>query len=317
MSQPSSLLDPIVLVCAADDRYALPLAVTVVSVAMNHRGDRPLQLFVIDGGIQAENRRRLERTMQRHRVALQWITPDATQVEHLMISGHITTACYYRLLIPDLLPKHIEKALYLDSDLIVLGDIEDLWNEHLGNQALLAVADLNAHYVSSPMGLLNYKALGIPSNRKYFNSGVLCLNLALWRRERLAQKVVSYIEQNREFVRWHDQDGLNAILFDRWGELDPQWNRASVLHRCQSWQDSPYSEALFKRLLKHPAIIHFTESGKPWTPGFQHPEKHYFFEYLDRTAWSGWQIRFDLWLQRVQTKVEKLRRSPSISGELA
>ncbi len=296
---------PIVLVCAADDRFALPLAVTVLSAVLNLKQPRAIALYILDGGIKPANRRRVERTLQDRNVTIHWCSVDSSLVSQFYISGHINAVAYYRLLIPEVLPQHLTKAIYLDSDLIVQGDISELWNLEIGDRYCLAVQDLGVPYVSSPNGLLNYRELGFAPEQKYFNSGVMCLNLTRWRSEQLAQVAMDYLQSHREFIRWHDQDALNAVCAGQWGELDPRWNRSITLYRYTSWQDSPYDEQTFNRLLQHPYIIHFTESGKPWTPGFQHPEKHLFFHYLDQSAWSGWQLRMRLTLSRVAAKLSQ------------
>lgn len=294
--------EPIVLVCAADDRYAMGLGVTVTSALLNLKHPHPVQLFIIDGGISSANRRRLEQTFG-SRVELRWLTADLTQVQSLYLSGHLSSASYYRLLIPELLPESATKAIYLDSDLIVQGDLLELWNKDLGGYFALAVRDFTIQTVSSEQGLLNYQDLGIPPETGYLNSGVLVINLEQWRQFKITQRAIAYIQNYPHFIRWHDQDGLNALFAGNWGELDPRWNRPSTLHRCRSWQDTPYSKSVYEQLLNQPHIIHFVESGKPWTPGFQHPEKHLFFHYLKRTAWSCWQVQLQLIWQRCKTKI--------------
>ncbi|MDX2215596.1 MAG: glycosyltransferase family 8 protein [Oculatellaceae cyanobacterium bins.114] len=296
--------DPIVLVCAADDNYAMGLGVTVASALANLKHPYPIQLFVIDGGISPVNRRRLEQTCG-SQAELTWLTPGS-QVQSLHVSGHLTSATYYRLLIPELLPHSITKVIYLDSDLIVQGNLADLWNQPVGDYFALAVRDINTQIVSSKHGLLNYQELGIPSDTGYFNAGVLVINLEQWRRTKIAQRTIAYIRDNPHYVRWHDQDGLNAMFAGHWGDLNPQWNRASTLHRYASWQDSPYNQFVYEQLLTQPYIIHFVESGKPWTPGFQHPEKYLFFHYLKRTAWSCWQVQLQFIWQRCQAKINTL-----------
>jgi lipopolysaccharide biosynthesis glycosyltransferase len=187
-----------------------------------------------------------------------------------------------------LLPTHFSKAIYLDSDLIVQGNIEELWNIDLGDNYLLAVQDLGAPYVSSPRGLTNYRQLGIPPEYKYFNAGVLVLNLEKWRADEMSEKILEYVVNNKQHIRWHDQDALNAMLAGKWGELDPRWNQIPYLFKYSSWEASPFTENVFNDLTHNPFIVHFATRDKPWHESCNHPQKDLFFQYLDDPIWATW-----------------------------
>ena len=77
---------------------------------------------------------------------------------------------------------NVEQIIYLDGDIIVEGDIEELWNIPIGEHALMAVSEMfhEAHYVSSPLALHTFKKLNIPEKSKYFNAGVLKINIKKW-----------------------------------------------------------------------------------------------------------------------------------------
>ncbi|MGK7893397.1 MAG: glycosyltransferase family 8 protein, partial [Xenococcus sp. (in: cyanobacteria)] len=151
-------------------------------------------------------------------------------------------------------------------------------------------------YVSSPNGLIKYKELGLKENDKYFNSGVLVINLDKWRSDNLSEEVIKFIQINRESIRWADQDGLNAILVNKWGELDQRWNQTSMIHKYSCWQESPFTEEVYNNTLNEPYIIHFSSQIKPWhfKVTYKCPNEDLFFEYLDRTAYSGWRPKESL-----------------------
>ncbi len=292
-----SILEPIVIVCAADDNYSMPLAATLHSaiVSLINNGLQQLEphqqiasLFVIDGGISRANKRRILQSLPLQGVSLNWLQPKKVIFKNLPTSQSITIAAYYRLLIPTFLPKHFTKAIYLDSDLIVRGNLKELWHIDIAEKHLLAVQDMGAPYVSSSRGLLNYQMLGIPADCKYFNSGVLVMNLRKWREDRISQQVLEYLEQNKKYVRWHDQDGLNAILAGKWGELDPRWNQLPYIFRYLSWEESSLREDVYNALKNDPYIVHFSTRDKPWKENCQHPHKELFFQNLDMRIWSKW-----------------------------
>lgn len=308
----NSKFQPIILVCAADNNYAMPLAVTVRSALANLKSNRKIALFILDGGISKSNKKKIIKSLQSEKLDISWIQIDETQLTNLVLTRHLTTTAYYRLLITKFLPLEFDKAIYLDTDMIVKGNLEELWNIPLEDNYALAVQDDVELYISMSEGLRNYQDVGICPDYKYFNSGLLVINLEKWRSENIGEKVLEYIRQNREYVR-NDQDGLNAILAGKWGEIHPRWNQMPRIYDYLSWKESPHTEDIYEELLHKPYIIHFTNSPKPWYAGLKaecrHPKKDLFFQYLDMTDWSGWRDTFWIRLVRKFMKLTSLTTS--------
>lgn len=308
----NSKFQPIILVCAADNNYAMPLAVTVRSALANLKSNRKIALFILDGGISKSNKKKIIKSLQSEKLDISWIQVDETQLKNPVLTRHITVASYYRLLITEFLPPEFDKAIYLDTDMVVKGNLEELWNIPLEDNYLLAVQDDVQLYISMCDGLRKDYNLGSVSDYKYFNAGLLVINLEKWRKENIGVKVIEYIEQNRKYLI-NDQDGLNAILVGKWGEIHPRWNQMPRIYDYSSWQESPHTEDIYEELLHKPYIIHFTNSPKPWYAGLKaecrHPKKDLFFQYLDMTDWSGWRDTFWIRLVRKFMKVTSLTTS--------
>lgn len=302
----TSEIKTIVLVCAADNNYAMPLAVTARSVLENLSCDYQIQLFIIDGGIDDANKHKIEQSLNLNRCQIEFIPrPDflltvvqdvvnylskVTPEELQHITGSV--AAYYRLFITELLPNSIDRVIYLDCDLVVNADLSKLWEADFNDAYILAVQDMWVPYVSSIKGV-PYQKLGISAGSKYFNSGVMVIDLQKWRADDMTTKAIEYLKTYQHDIRAHDQDVLNGLFADRWGELDPSWNLTpAIIDLFSSWQESPFSEAEYHQLIDCPSIIHFATNRKPWNS--RHALfKNYFFEYVDKTAWAGW--RLTLW----------------------
>ena len=296
--------DSIVVVCGADNAFAMPLAVMVRSALSNLSPERRILLYVIDGGITKRHKRKILKSWDLERITVEWLMPSISLLKNMKVSGHVSVATYFRILIPLLLPEKLHKAIYLDCDMIVMGDLGQLWDFEFHQSYLLAVQDvtlpymcssialknykLSAPYLTSDTALVNYRELGILPECKYFNAGVLVINLNKWREDNISRKVINYLEQNRENVRYWDQDGLNAVLFDKWSELDPRWNQMTHIYHYPSWRESPLDEETYNQVISEPKIIHFAWKPKPWHYDGSHPARDIFFNYLDMTEWSGW-----------------------------
>ena len=279
----------IVLACACDDGFAPLLGVMLCSVLENLNPRTALQVYVLDGGIRLAHQRKLDALAARYpAAALCWLRPDPGLLVGLKEDGHITGAAYLRLLVSHLLPRSVEKVIYLDADLVVEADLTELWEEPLEGAALAAVQDYRVQQVSYPTGVRRYRELGLAADHPYFNSGVLVLDLAYWRRERVASRVVRYLRDYAADVVLWDQDGLNAILGHHWRRLDPAWNRMSWFHELETQEPTPYVRDLLGRadgLREHPRIVHFAGRYKPWVLGPRHPDFGIFYRYLLASGW--------------------------------
>src|SRR5690606_37561944 len=110
---------------------------------------------------------------------------------------------------------------YLDVDMLVMSDISHLWMIDTGDYAVAAVLDRSKFVSSSWAGIPNYEELNIPSDTKYFNSGLLIMDLKKWREMNAIKSILDVIHYNARHVIFPDQYGLNVVFANNWFELDP------------------------------------------------------------------------------------------------
>ena len=277
----------IVIVCAADNQFADALTVMIYSV-LKTSSSKNIKLYVLDGGISLLAKNRISTLVNKRGNRIKFLKMDENMFKGYLVSERLTQAIYYRLLIPDLLlGENVQKAIYLDCDLMLNADISELWNVELGRNVLAAVAETNegCRYVSSPRALRLYKELGIPEKNKYFNSGVLVMNLQEWRKRNITAKVCNYLTENREQVIYHDQDGLNAILWDSWLELPTDWNVMSYLFITEhKHQVINMEKETVEQLRRNPKIVHFTGWKKPWIEECVHPYASLYRKYAQEVG---------------------------------
>jgi len=277
------------LVTAADDRYALPLAVLLRSAEHNLRTDGRLEAYIIDGGIRSRNRRRIEQSVDAARLGIHWVAaPSPSDVEGLPVFGHATVSTYYRVLVPRLLPDALRKAIYVDADCLVTGDIGQLWSMDMRGYPLMAVHD--GRTCDSLPGFDRIRSeRGLPEGTRRCNGGVLVMDLNQWRHEDISGRILAYLRENRTGNQFWDQDGINAVLATRWVELDQRWNyRVDCFKKLM---DPVCGQTRVSDLQRDVSIIHFASATKPWDYEVVHPGKNLFFEYVRMTAWRRWRPR--------------------------
>ena len=284
----ATVSDPIVVVTAADEGYAMPLAVMGRSLLGSLAPGRRVHLYVIADRVRARSRRRILASWGSDRLEVTWLVPELDRLRHFKVDGHVRVATYFRLLVGTLLPHTVERAIYLDADVIVEHDLGQLWQLDLDRHPIAAAQDWIVLTVSAPNGLTNWRELGLEANQTYFNAGVMVIDLARWRREETEARILAHLNANRQSVRWWDQDGLNAVLGRDFLELDPRWN-LNIRNRTFPAPDSlPFSRREYEAIVASPLICHFATHVKPWHTDCEHPHRERFFHYLDETAWAGW-----------------------------
>ena len=295
------------LVCAIDENYAMPLATMVRSVLENLNPTWQLRVHVITTNLKASTQTRLRSSWPQERLSVHFMNVDPESLDGLKVSRHISVAAYLRLRASTLLPADLSKVIYLDADLIVESDLSVLWCWEMSGHPLLAVRDMlfpcmdtavalpEAKYLGTIAALPTYRRLGLVPDEKYFNSGVMVIDLVRWREERAEDRLFQYLREAGQQVNFWDQDALNAIFARRWLELPPEWNyQLWSADRYPEGATSLFSKQEFEQARLAPRVIHFVGHLKPWLiespPKLCHPR---FFHYLDQTLWRGYRPWLD------------------------
>ena len=116
---------PIVLAC--DEGYAMPLATTLRSLCENNRQHWPLQVRVLTDAFLQEMRRRVAGSLPEGATLLRWIEVDVESFQGCLLPRHVSPMTFARLDIPRLFEATASRVLYLDADILVIGDLPALW----------------------------------------------------------------------------------------------------------------------------------------------------------------------------------------------
>ncbi len=299
----TSSADPFIL-CAADENYVRPLAVTLHSAAASLPRGRHLQVLLLDGGISESSWQGLKESLIDLPITIHVIRPDLDSVRDLGISHHITHTAYLRLLAARLLPDSIDKVIYLDSDVLVRRDLTELWEYDVQGQYCLAAVDIACPFVDARQAdpcfrksipylaaispIRNWRELGLDGSAPYFNSGVMVINLKRWREERIENRLLDCLRKNSKYVWCWDQYALNVVFAGQWKLLPAKWNQGVHVFEYPDESHSPIEKSEFLGMRDDPALVHFTTEFKPWEYRPYHPLREQFFKRLDQTAWNGW-----------------------------
>ncbi len=274
--------EPVIhIVLNMDDNYMVHTITMLTSLFFNDP-DSQFTIHVLSSGLSSKVKKTLKNWIEhqcRQQVFFYNLNKNNTKIFPEYVNSHISQAANYRLFVADVLPADVHKIIYLDCDLIVEQQLSKLFNYDIGRYPIAAVEDMWSGKDD------NYERLGYDRKYGYFNSGVLLINLDMWREKSLSRVFINYLNSH-DNLKFIDQDILNGTLYDKWFHLPLRWNVQDGFLRCNPKIRKEKINDVIEECHR-PAIIHFTGSRKPWNYDCLNPLKNRYFHYLDMNPWKG------------------------------
>jgi lipopolysaccharide biosynthesis glycosyltransferase len=271
---PSHSIDTeIVVALGFDVAYAAHAAVVIASLVRN-TPDARFRFILLHTGTSALIRRRIESLSPLSH--FDWIEVRDEDIPPFPNKEWISRATLFRLGLENLAPQDCERILYLDSDLVIKGDVRPLWNTDLKGRAIAAATDVDVDARS----FAGKWMLG--SGQGYFNAGVLLIDLAKIRKERSFSKALDFVARHSPDLPYSDQDALNWTFWGGWLPLESKWN----VQRLSVVEARSIGRKARGRFLNEALIVHFTGSAKPWVRNSYHPWAWLYWRYLHCTPFT-------------------------------
>jgi FkbM family methyltransferase len=268
--------------CQSNARFAADCGVMLYSLLAENPDERFVVHFLHDEGLPASDRARLAEIV--YAAGSAW---EPLLIGENLISGFPTLERYggvtawFRMLLPRVLPS-VDRVLYLDADLMILRALRALWETDLDGRCLAAVTNP----VLGQDRRRVVRDLGLPDPGRYFNSGMMVMDLARLRDTGLMLEAERIARERLVPTPWADQEPLNAALWTQRLDLHPRWN---VMNPCFDLapRQLPWPRAQVMEARRDPAIIHFIGPYKPWHHRLRHRYAGRYFEYLEQTPWRS------------------------------
>lgn len=202
--------------------------------------------------------------------------------------NRISAATLTRLFLPSILEETHDRILYLDADLTIHGDVSRIFPLDLGDHAFAAVrsgtafrkgekerAEKEAHFAN----------LGMTKPYRYFNSGVLLIDIRKWLDRRISENAMEFLRTSFDKCYLPDEDALNATVDGDFCGMSPVWNMAPTRTPEDYRRTGPYM----------PVILHHMGRAKPWRLFIRHRHMRigwYYYglyrDFLKDTPWRDW-----------------------------
>lgn len=251
---------------ATDNNYLPFLAVTLESILENSSRAYDYEIFVLHSGVDEDYREAIER-YQREGFSVSFVDVSKRLKEiasSLHMRDYYTCTTYFRVFIAEMFPQ-FDKALYLDCDLVALGDISALYGYDLGDNL---IGGAPCEGVNSFAVYKRYVREVDGLNPDYFfNAGVILMNLKAFREEGFYARFAELLKKYK-FSLIQDEDYLNVLCQDR------------VLRLPRAWNKTPVAPDILPR--EELRIVHYLMTWKPWRYT-DIPYQEYFWEYAQKT----------------------------------
>ncbi|MEG1804296.1 MAG: glycosyltransferase family 8 protein [Clostridia bacterium] len=275
---------------AVDDNYVPYLTVALRSLIDNANQENKYSVYILNNGLNTTNKDIIY-SYQCDNFEIEFVNVCerlASCCDALDTRDYYTKTTYFRFFIQTLFPQY-DKALYLDADIVVLGDISKLYNVEIGDNFLGAIPE---QIVASVKEYRDYSKIVLGLDyRKYFNAGILVMNLKKFREYDIEQCFIQMIKTYKFETIAQDQDYLNFIAKDKVTYIPLSWNKECV-------QDGYKGEL---------NLIHYALFKKPWTYyGIKYDK--YFWQYAVKTVF------YDLLFQKREKYTNEQRSKDKLGS---
>lgn len=265
-------IDDCINICMSfDDNYLAPALTALMSLTKHTKSK--LRLYILcDSHLSIKSRTLIKNSLSNHIVEFINVQPGI--LKYLPLNReHISIYTYYRLLIHNLIDA--DKVIYLDADIIVMDDIEKLWNIDIGKACVAGVLDEG--------GVTQSRRLKLGNDANYINAGVMIFNIKEIKNKypNISSEYIETYYSYRKYIILQDQDIINIKFNDEIYILPMKWNMSGRIFE-KNELDYKYRKEDIIAALDDMGILHFTDRRKPWSAQSMHPLKSLYWSYRRR-----------------------------------
>lgn len=269
---------------SCNDYYIPQTGISIISLCENNKESDNISIYFIGKDVSPANvslLRAITEGYGRHFIYIDFDT-IAYDLNISSIGRHIETI-YAKVFFTRI--EGLDKIIYLDSDTIVDGSLEPLWND-----------DISEVYMGAVQTFSKMKGqLGIPEQAPFFNDGMAIVNVDYCRKYNLTDKVLKVVAEYNGNPPTLSEGALNKVCLGHVKYISPRWNcMAGILYHAKlnmkylaSILDQ-YSENDLKESCEHPIVIHYLTAfyNRPWFSPCTHPYKEKYYYYQAMSPWK-------------------------------
>lgn len=249
------------ILSAGNDNYIFATKIFLSSLLKN-RGKDGIKIYFLYSSLSEESINSLQEFIGKaENSEIHFIYIDKKIFKNAPIKAltnpYITIETYYRMAMSEVLPEQIDRILYLDTDIIINKNIGSFYKSSFDGKAAIVCDDYGIT-MSKKIRKKVYGNIGFAESERYFNAGVILINMEYMRKHIRLDDFLDYISMNHNSLIFHDQDVLNVMLKNRVKYED--YNK----YNCRPFY-YPFTDK-YEKMIDNAYIIHYGE--KPWNDSF-------------------------------------------------
>ncbi len=276
------------------DNYAKISGTSIVSLFENNKDVDEINVYLIENGFTQKTKDKFTELADKYGrkiffIPLPDLNGEGYDLGLVSIKKKWMFDSYSRLFLDRLLPEDVNRVIYLDGDVLVLDSLKSLWEMDLQGKCCAACMDC----VSESY----YKLFKIKTENRYCNSGLILMDLKVWKQKEIGEKVKRHVQKNNGYVFFMEQTVFNVVLQNEIVYLPFKYNVSSLV-QVLSYEDlmklrNPlhfYSRKEVEEAKANPTIVHMTGFfyviNRAWNEVTNHPDKERFIDYCKKFDWD-------------------------------
>ena len=265
------------LLLTLDENYLLPCKVMLDSFFASNPQEKDVTVYLLHSAIPGGKLAELKAFCAAFGAKLIPVAVEPTLFENAPTSKRYPKEMYYRLLSPLILPRQVERVLYLDPDMLIINPLRPLWEQNLGGNVFAAASHTGLTEMANE---INQRRLD--TEHEYFNSGVMLIDLKAARDLVTAEDVFRCVSEHEKELILPDQDVFNMLYGKQTLPVeDVLWNYdvrnyAKYLIRSSGSHDLNW-------VMDNTAVLHFCGKNKPWHADYKNPFGMLYLHYQNLT----------------------------------
>lgn len=279
----------------SDDNYAVYMGVSICSLLENNKATDNIYIYIIDDGISEDNKLKIRNMTEKYKRRVSFISGESVLQDKEItdvfsyVGMRKNSHSYLKMFFEKLIPDVSGRLIYIDCDTAVDGDISQLEHFDMCHKTIGMVMD--------SLVIDSKKSVGLNKEDRYYNSGVILIDIDKWRERDCSKRIMEHIKNVRTYGTV-DQDVLNMELKNEIVTLPIKYNLqpihliypyklySKVYKHCEKY----YGQNEIENAVKQPAIVHYLRyiGESPWNADNVHPGTVYFDKYLAISPWADY-----------------------------
>lgn len=243
------------ILCTINKAYIHAL-ITMLKSLINENPNEKIIVYIMNSELDSNDYKKLKEKIKGN-IKFIDIKVDKSDFKKAPVSKRFPVEMYYRLFAYKYLPKHMDRVLYLDPDIIIINSLKKLYNSNFEDKLILACT-----HIKGLIKIYNNLRLNIDKKSPYINSGVLLINLKLMREEVSEEYIFDFIHKNKYRLHLPDQDVISALYQGKIKTIDTKiYNLSEKIRKKHRLK--------LEWIKENTVIIHYCGRNKPWKENYK------------------------------------------------